>query len=136
MAKVSGPLLDRIDIHISVPPVKYGDLTAEANAEPSEAIRKRVEKARAIQRRRFERARVHRNADMGPTLLRRHCALDQAGKDVLQAAMNELGFSARGYDKVLKVARTIADLLGMEHVQPCHLQEAVQYRTLDRQLWI
>ncbi len=136
MAKVSGPLLDRIDIHIVVPPVKYGDLTGEGAAEGSEAIRSRVEKARAVQRRRFERSRIHRNADMGPSLLRRHCALDQAGKDVLQAAMNELGFSARGYDKVLKVARTIADLAGDEHVQAHHLQEAVQYRNLDRQLWI
>ena len=118
------------------PPVKYGDLTGEGAAEGSEAIRSRVEKARAVQRRRFERSRIHRNADMGPSLLRRHCALDQAGKDVLQAAMNELGFSARGYDKVLKVARTIADLAGDEHVQAHHLQEAVQYRNLDRQLWI
>ncbi|MCX6350220.1 MAG: ATP-binding protein, partial [Candidatus Aureabacteria bacterium] len=136
MAKVSGPLLDRIDIHIEVPPVRYEDLTGETNEELSEAIRNRVEKTRVIQRRRFERARIHRNADMGPALLRKHCALNQAGKDLLKAAMNELGFSARGYDKVLKVSRTIADLEGEEHILPQHVSEAIQYRTLDRQLWI
>jgi magnesium chelatase family protein len=130
--KISGPLLDRIDIHIEVPAVKYKEMAGEATGEPSEKIRARVESARAIQRQRFG----HANARMSPKEIKAHCRLDDECQELLKMAMTELNLSARAYDRILKVARTIADLEAAERIQPPHISEAIQYRSLDRQLWV
>jgi magnesium chelatase family protein len=136
MAKISGPLLDRIDIHIEVQPVEHRELAASRRGEPSAVIRQRVIAARARQAERFAgRAGVFKNADMGPRELEQFCALDGQGRSLLEAAMNRLGLSARAYDRILKVARTIADLDGSPSITPVHLSEAIQYRSLDRQFW-
>ncbi|MGH7585497.1 MAG: ATP-binding protein, partial [Gemmatimonadales bacterium] len=138
-ARVSGPLLDRIDIHLAVPAVAWRDLTGDEAGEPSAAIRARVESARARQRERFaERAPtprytgVHCNAHLGSRLLRRHCRTTPAGEELLRTAVTRLGLSARAYHRVLKISRTIADLAGSEGLEPAHIGEAIQYRTLDR----
>ncbi|MDP2912252.1 MAG: YifB family Mg chelatase-like AAA ATPase, partial [Candidatus Omnitrophota bacterium] len=115
MSKVSGPLLDRIDIHIEVPSVKYKDLTDESAGEKSEVIRERVRQAREIQLKRFKDDRIFSNSQMSHKLTRRYCKLDDASRDLLKIAITELGFSARCYDKILKVSRTIADLEGKEN---------------------
>ncbi len=136
MAKISGPLLDRIDIHIEVPAVKYKELSTEAKSEPSEEIRKRVIKAREIQYKRFEKTKhIFNNADMGSKEVRQFCKLDTAGAELLKMAMTKLGLSARAYDRILKVSRTIADLENSENILPQHISEAIQYRSLDRELW-
>ena len=136
MAKISGPLLDRIDIHIEVPTVKYKDLSSEVKGESSADIRKRVVAARKIQIERFsEKEYIHNNADMGSKEVRRFCRLDSAGTELLKMAMTKLGLSARAYDRILKVSRTIADLENNEDIQPQHISEAIQYRSLDRELW-
>lgn len=136
MAKISGPLLDRIDIHIEVQPVEHRELAASRRGEPSAVIRQRVIAARARQAERYAgRAGVFKNADMGPRELEQFCALDGQGRSLLEAAMNRLGLSARAYDRILKVARTIADLDGSPSITPVHLSEAIQYRSLDRQFW-
>ncbi|RMG64391.1 MAG: ATP-binding protein [Calditrichaeota bacterium] len=137
MSKISGPLLDRIDIHIEVPAVKYKDLAAETSGEKSEAIRRRVQQAREIQLQRFKNVpHLYCNADMQPKDIRKYCRIDDRGQDLLKMAINRLGLSARAYDRILKVARTIADLAGAEHILPEHISEAVQYRSLDRSLWL
>jgi magnesium chelatase family protein len=130
--RISGPLLDRIDIHIEVPAVKYKEMAGEATGEASEKIRQRVEYARVIQRERFG----HANARMTPKEIKQHCRLDDDCQELLKMAMTELNLSARAYDRILKVSRTIADLDRSESIQPQHLQEAIQYRSLDRQLWV
>lgn len=135
MSKISGPLLDRIDIHVDVPTVKYRDLAGEAPAERSEVIRKRVRASRARQLARLKGEGLFCNAEMNHRLIRRYCRLDQEGQGLLKTAIADLGFSARAYDRVLKVARTIADLEGAEAIHAHHVSEAIQYRTLDRQLW-
>ena len=136
LAKISGPLLDRIDIHIEVPPVKYQELSTDRSGEPSAAIRERVIQARQRQAERFRGIPgVYKNADMGPQEIRRFCRIDTRSQELLRTAMQRLGLSARAYDRILKVARTIADLEGSEHIQSHHLAEAVQYRSLDRQYW-
>ncbi len=136
LGKISGPLLDRIDIHVEVPPVKYHELSSDRSGEPSAAIRERVIRARQRQAKRFrELPGIYKNADMGTQEIRRFCRLDARGQELLRTAMQRLGLSARAYDRILKVARTIADLEGSEHIQPHHLAEAVQYRSLDRQYW-
>lgn len=136
MSKVSGPLLDRIDIHVEVGAVKYRELSSERTGESSNAVRERVVKARTIQAERFARREdVFKNADMGSKEIREHCAPDEAGQELLKMAMGRLGLSARAYDKILKVARTVADLAGSERIAPEHLSEAIQYRSLDRQFW-
>lgn len=136
MSKVSGPLLDRIDIHIEVSAVRYHDLTARRDGESSNSIRERVVRARAIQARRLRaRAGAYKNADMTSSEIRRHCPLDPSSQGLLKQAMNGLGLSARAYDKILKVGRTIADLAGAEAIRAEHLSEAIQYRSLDRQFW-
>lgn len=136
MARISGPLLDRIDIHIQVPSVKYKDLSSDSKGEPSDTIRERVMKARHVQIRRFEGLKhIFTNADMGAREVRTYCKLDQSGSDLIKMAMNKLGLSARAYDRILKVGRTIADLEGEERILPQHISEAIQYRSLDRELW-
>lgn len=136
MSKVSGPLLDRIDIHVEVGAVKYRELSSERTGEPSTSVRERVVEARNIQEQRFtEDLEVFKNADMGSREIRKHCRLDSAGQELLKNAMGRLGLSARAYDKILKVARTVADLGGKALVGPEHLSEAIQYRSLDRQFW-
>ena len=136
MAKISGPLLDRIDIHIEVPAVKYKDLSMVSSSEKSEDIRMRVIKARQIQQKRFEDAKhIFTNGDMGSKEVREYCRLNEAGSELLRMAMTKLGLSARAYDRILKVSRTIADLDESETILPQHISEAIQYRSLDRELW-
>ncbi|OGU68447.1 MAG: magnesium chelatase [Ignavibacteria bacterium RBG_16_36_9] len=136
MAKISGPLLDRIDIHIEVPAVKYKELATEAPAEKSGIIRDRVIKARDIQLNRFkEYKHIFNNADMGSKEVRKYCKLDTSGEELLKMAMTKLGLSARAYDRILKVSRTIADIDNSENILPQHVSEAIQYRSLDRELW-
>lgn len=134
--KISGPLLDRIDIHIEVPGIKYQELSSLGRGEPSTAIRERIVKARTIQEERFRgRRRVHNNARMGAKDLQKHCRLKTEAQELLRMAITDLNFSARAYDRILKVSRTMADLDGVEDIQPQHVTEAIQYRSLDRHLW-
>ncbi|MBA7548556.1 Competence protein ComM [subsurface metagenome] len=134
--KVSGPLLDRIDIHIEVVPVPFDKLSEERETEKSEAIRNRVIAAREIQDNRFKEYRtVYNNAQMSSRLLRKFCEIDQAGRQLLKNAMEKLGLSARAYDRILKMSRTIADLDKSEKIQSAHLAEAINYRSLDRESW-
>ncbi len=136
MAKISGPLLDRIDIHIEVPAVKYKDLSSSAVGEKSSEIRKRVVEARNKQNLRFsENNMIFTNADMGSKEVREYCMLDESGANLLKMAMTKLSLSARAYDRILKVSRTIADLENSENILPNHVSEAIQYRSLDRELW-
>ena len=136
MAKISGPLLDRIDIHIEVPAVKYKELSAGRTGEQSNAIRERVITARKIQLERFKSIpHIYNNGDMGSREVRQFCRLDGAGSDLLKMAMTKLGFSARAYDRILKVGRTIADLENSQNILAQHISEAIQYRSLDRELW-
>ena len=135
-SKISGPLLDRIDIHIEVPAVKYQDISSTVMGESSEQVRERVLKARSVQTERFaESKNVYKNADMASKDIRKYCKLDTSSQDLLKMAMNKLGFSARAHDRILKVARTIADLSGSENIKVEHISEAIQYRSLDRQYW-
>jgi magnesium chelatase family protein len=136
MSKISGPLMDRIDIQVDVPAVPYKDLAGSRTAESSEVIRHRVVSARNTQLRRFFDEHVYCNAQMGPRLIRKYCVLGVECEKIMENAVTKLGFSARGYDRILKVARTVADLDGAEDLEPKHLSEAVQYRTLDRNLWL
>jgi len=134
--RISGPLLDRIDIHVEVPAVQYREMSSTEPAEASSAIRERVERARAVQRERFsERGKVRANARMSARQIRLHCALGEEAEGMLKMAMTELNLSARAYDRILKVARTIADLDAAESIAAPHIGEAIQYRTLDRNLW-
>ncbi len=132
LARISGPLLDRIDIHIDVPPVKHRELTGEPSGEPSAAIRERVRRARQLQQERFRRSKIYCNAHMSTRQIRRFCPVDGEAKSLLERAMDRLGLSARAYDRILKVGRTIADLEGVEDIQAEHVAEAIQYRSLDR----
>ncbi|MBI3913129.1 MAG: ATP-binding protein [Chloroflexi bacterium] len=126
--RISGPLLDRIDIHIQVPRVDYEKLAGDRVGESSEKIRARVEPARARQRARFAGTRLQCNADMGPAEVRKYCPVDEASKNLLRAAMQQLQLSARAYHRILKLARTIADLEGNEKIETAHIAEAIQYR--------
>lgn len=137
LSKISGPLLDRIDIHIEVTPVPFEKLSEDRKSETSVEIRKRVTKAREIQTTRFKDTDVvHYNAQMTTKQIRKHCVLDEASKQLLKTAMERLNLSARAYDRILKVSRTIADLEGSEHVNGSHISEAIQYRSLDREGWL
>jgi len=136
LSKVSGPLLDRIDLHVEVTPVGFQDLTGKRLAERSEAIRKRVEHARSIQIARFKgAAQIHCNAQMGSNQVREICQLTDAGEELLRNAMERIGLSARAYDRILKVSRTIADLADSPTIEITHLAEAIHYRSLDRAGW-
>jgi magnesium chelatase family protein len=136
VAKISGPLLDRIDIHIEVPAVKYKELRSNGDAEPSAAIRHRVVEARKIQMQRYAgEKKIYANSQMPPRLIRKHCAISADGEKILETAIQRLGLSARAHDRILKVARTIADLDAAPSIEPKHLSEAIQYRTLDRTYW-
>lgn len=132
MGKISGPLLDRMDIHIEVTPVKYQKLNAKEKGEPSVEIRKRVNKARQIQRERYKKHGFFSNAELTPNLIGDYCQIDEAGQKILQSAFEKLGLSARAHSRILKVARTIADLDGQNEINTKHLAEAIQYRSLDR----
>lgn len=129
------PLLDRLDLHIEVPPVDFESLSSEQKAEPSAEIRKRVNAARAIQNERFKGTSITCNARITPDILNDTCRLSPAGRELLKSAFEKLGLSARAYDRVLKVARTIADLAGSKDIEAEHAAESVQYRSLDRKYW-
>jgi len=133
LARISGPLLDRIDIHIRVPALPYADLAGEHGAEPSAAIRARVAAARVRQRERFRGQHgVHANAHMSSRHVRRYCQQTPEIAEILRAAVERLGLSARACHRILKLGRTIADLAGVEEIAPTHVREAIQYRSLDR----
>ena len=132
---MSGPLLDRIDLHVEVPLVDYRELSSSGSGEKSAAIRERVMQAREIQRRRFAGSPAQTNAAMGARLVKAHCALDAESVSYLEHAMEQLNFSARAHDRILKVARTLADLAGSEAIRPNDVLEAIQYRSLDRNLF-
>lgn len=135
MNKLSGPLLDRIDIHIEVQKVEFEQLADKRKGEGSEKIRERVLKARAIQEARYADQEINYNAQMGPKEIEKYCALDEASLQLIKTAMEKLNLSARAYDRILKVARTIADIDGEENVLQHHIAEAIQYRSLDRDFW-
>lgn len=142
MSRISGPLLDRIDIQCDIQPVPYSQLKIEEPSEHSATIRERVMRAREVQRKRFEvynqtaQTPIHCNAQMTPKMVRQYCPLDAQGDKLLAYSMDKLGMSARAYDRILKVARTIADLAGAEHIAASHLMEAISYRNLDRNEWL
>jgi magnesium chelatase family protein len=134
--KISGPLLDRIDLHVEVTPVSFDQMTANQRTETSANIRARVEKARQIQTERFKQhTDIYSNAMMPPQMVKEICQISEAGKKLLKTAMERLGLSARAYDRILKVSRTIADLAGTEEIKIEHLAEAIQFRSLDRENW-
>ncbi len=135
MSKISGPLLDRIDIHIEVPAVPFRELSGNTPGTTSEQMREQVASARSIQAARFRGSRTRYNADMTHRQTRQHCRLDDEGHNLLKASMAEMGLSARAHDKILRVARTIADLDASDDIRPMHLNEAINYRMLDRNLW-
>ena len=137
MARISGPLMDRIDIHIEVPAVHYRDLSSTQDEEKSEDIRQRVQQARTRQTERFAKTKnVFCNAHMSAKHIREICRLGDDSHSLLEMAMERLGLSARAYNRILKVSRTIADLDGAEEIKPEHVSEAIQYRSLDRELWL
>lgn len=133
-ARISGPLLDRIDLHVDVPAVRYRELSSEETGEGSEEIRKRVERARAIQKKRFQRSNIHCNAQMTNRQIKKFCPIDDASRKLMEMAIDRLGMSARAYTRILKIARTIADLEGKDRIEAAHVSEAIQYRTLDREM--
>jgi magnesium chelatase family protein len=135
ISKISGPLLDRIDIHIDMPAVKYRELRDDAGGESSEAIRARVVAARARQLRRYQGEKIYSNAQLSPRQIHKYCAIPAEAERLLESAMTRLGLSARAHDRILKVARTIADLDGAEAISTTHISEAIQYRSLDRNYW-
>lgn len=135
--KISGPLMDRIDLHVEVTPVPISDLSAKSEQEKSEQIRERVMQARELQTQRYaEQEGIYNNAHLGTKQIHQYCEISQAGQTLLNRAMERLGLSARAYDRILKVSRTIADLGGSENILPEHLAEAIQYRSLDRDNWV
>ena len=133
-SKISGPLMDRIDIHMDVPPVHYKDLASIEKGQSSRSILTRVKRARAIQAERFSRMKIHVNAEMNSRQIRKYCAVDSESDDLLENAMDRFGLSARAHSRILKIARTIADLEGSPDIQSSYVAEAIQYRTLDRRM--
>lgn len=135
MGKISGPLLDRIDIQVEVTPVKYEKLQGTENIETSEKIKERVDKARRIQQNRYKELKIHSNSQLTPILIEKYCKLGEKEKLILKKAFDTLGLSARAYGRILKVARTIADLDEKENIEISHITEAIQYRNLDKKYW-
>lgn len=135
MSRISGPLLDRIDLHIEVTPVPLAEMMSERVEESSASVRERVMRARQIQSERFKGLGIHTNAMMNSKMLREYCPLDERSRTMLERAMSRLSLSARAHDRIIKVARTIADLAGEEHIGVAHISEAITYRTLDRESW-
>ena len=135
LAKISGPLLDRIDIHVEVPSVPFRELSGNTSGTNSDNMREQVEMAREIQRGRFEEQPNMVNGKMTPRQIRTHCRLDADAETLLKSAMEEMGLSARAHDKILRVGRTIADLDKSDNIDASHLSEAINYRTLDRRYW-
>ena len=134
--KISGPLMDRIDLHVEVTPVSFNELSSERKSEDSSKIRERVIKAREIQSKRFEgNEYVHSNAQMEANMVQEICVIGDTGKNLLNRAMTKLNLSARAYDRIIKVSRTIADLAGSQEIKTEHLAEAIQFRSLDREDW-
>jgi magnesium chelatase family protein len=133
-SKISGPLMDRIDIHMEVPPVQFKDLKRKETGKGSSEISKRVKKARVIQSRRFRRTRIYSNANMNTRQIRKFCVVDAESNDLLERAMDKFGLSARAHSRILKIARTIADLEGCSEIESTHVAEAIQYRSLDRRM--
>lgn len=133
--KISGPLLDRIDIHVEVTPVKYSKLNSSEKQESSSQIRDRVNKARKIQYERYKKYNIYSNSGLTPQLIEKYCKLDKKSEEILKKSFENLGLSARAYSKILKIARTIADLEEKENIEINHLAEAIQYRSLDRKYW-
>lgn len=133
--RISGPMLDRLDLHIEVPPVEYNELRDTKDAETSEKIRERVNKARKIQNERYKGTGVTSNARLTPELLKKYCVMSESAANLLKASFDRLGMSARAYDRILKVARTIADLQESENIEVQHIAEAIQFRSLDRKYW-
>ena len=133
--KVSGPLLDRIDLHVEVTPVSFDQMTGDRRSETSQEIRERVIVARQLQLERLKEHGLHSNAMMPSQMVKDICQIDSAGKTLLKTAMERLGLSARAYDRILKVSRTIADLAAQDQIKIEHLAEAIQYRSLDREGW-
>lgn len=135
MGKISGPLLDRIDIQVEVTPVKYEKLQGTENIETSQKIKERVDKARKIQQNRYKELKIHSNSQLTPILIEKYCKLGEKEKLILKKAFDTLGLSARAYGRILKVARTIADLDEKENIEISHITEAIQYRNLDKKYW-
>lgn len=135
VSRISGPLLDRIDIHIDMPAVKYRELRQDSGGESSDQIREHVVKAHAVQVRRFQGEKIYSNAQMSPRQIRKYCNISADCERLLESAMTRLGLSARAHDRILKVSRTIADLEGAESIETVHISEAIQYRSLDRSYW-
>ena len=135
MGKISGPLLDRIDIHIEVTPVKYQKLDSETKIESSDEIKKRVNEARKIQQKRYKSQGIYSNSELTPKLTEKYCKLNKESKRILENAFEKLGLSARAYGRILKVARTIADLDKSAEIQNNPIAEAIQYRSLDKKYW-
>ena len=136
MGRISGPLLDRIDLHLEIPAVPFQELSANADGTCSAVMREQVSRVRDVQRERFGADNATLNSRMSTRQLRRHCALDEEGKGLLKQAMEQLGLSARAHDRILRVARTIADLDGGASIRSEHVVEAIGYRSLDRKLWM
>ena len=136
LTKISGPLLDRIDIHVEVPAIKFKELSSDRKGESSAIIRERVQLARGVQLERFENEKdLFSNADMQPAEIRTYCKIDESSQELLKTAINRFGLSARAYDRILKVSRTIADLDNKKSILTAHISEAIQYRSLDRDIW-
>jgi len=135
MSRISGPLLDRIDLHLEVPALPSTDLLNNVQTEGSLNIKKRIVKTRSRQNERFAHTTITANSYMNHRQIKTFCALTDEGKRLLKAAIEELGLSARAYDQILKVARTVSDLAGCENILPEHIAEAIQYRSLDRNFW-
>lgn len=133
--KISGPLLDRFDIHIEVPMVKYENLESSSTSETSETVKNRVNAARELQKERYKDYNIFSNSELSSNMIDLYCKLNNESKVIMEKAFNKLGLSARAYNKILKVARTIADLDNSENILTHHLTEAIQYRSLDRKYW-
>ena len=133
--KISGPLLDRIDLHIEIKPVEYKKISSKQKSESSIVVKKRVDQARKIQYERYKGLKIYSNSELPPYLITKYCKLDNQSINILKKAFETFGLSARAYNKILKIARTIADLDGEENIKPSHILEAIQYRSLDRKYW-